>query len=64
MTLIALLLAATPASPPPRTQVVRASVEIVAAEVIRFEPDPPKGKAKGPVRQQRTRDGMPMVEFY
>lgn len=70
MTLLAipLLLAAAPAAPkPPAYQTVSATVQIVAAEEIRFEPVNGKAvaaKAKGPARQSRTRDGMPMVEFY
>lgn len=51
---------------PPRAQhVAQVSVEILAAEEIRFEPE---SKAqRGPRQQQRQnriRGGMPMVEFY
>jgi hypothetical protein len=64
MTLIALLLASTPTGPAPRAEIVRASVEIIAAEEIRFERDLPKQQTKSQTRQQRVRDGMPLVEFY
>jgi hypothetical protein len=44
---------------------VRASVEIVAAEEIRFDPSAGNDRgAKQTLRQRRKRDGMPMVEFY
>jgi hypothetical protein len=64
MTLIALLLASTPTGPVPRAEIVRVSVEIIAAEEIRFERDLPKQRTRSQTRQQRVRDGMPLVEFY
>jgi hypothetical protein len=47
-------------------QVVTASVQIIAAEEIRFEDtrDAKNRTVKGTARQTRNRDGMPMVEFY
>jgi hypothetical protein len=52
-------------STPRADHIVRASVQILAAEEIRFDRQPLK--QRGPSqnhRQHRTRDGMPMVEFY
>jgi hypothetical protein len=67
MTWIALplLLAATAPLPKPvvaQTHVI-ATVQIIAGEEIRFE-DIRKVDPKSVRRQNRVRDGMPMVEFY
>lgn len=59
------LAAAAPAAPPSKTQVASVSVEIIAAEEIRFEEQqkPERGNRQQ-IRQHRTRGGMPLVEFY
>jgi hypothetical protein len=67
MSLLALpLLIAVAASPaaklPVAVQTVRASVEIIAAEEIRFESG--KSFSRQTDRQKRTREGMALVEFY
>jgi hypothetical protein len=68
-----LLLAATPSAPKPATaELVSATVQIVAAEEIRFADlaveksasKDPASIGKVTARQTRRRDGMPMVEFY
>ena len=66
MSLIALslLLAAAPQPKPVAVQThAVATVQIVAAEEIRFE-ELRKTDSKTTHRQKRVRDGMPMVEFY
>lgn len=47
---------------PQNERIVTASVHILAAEIIDF--DESSRDSKGVARQHRTRDGMPMVEFY
>lgn len=62
-----LLSAAQPVPKPVAYQPVTASVQIIAAEEIRFEDSRDHANnrtAKGTARQTRNRDGMPMVEFY
>jgi hypothetical protein len=65
--LISLALVANSYQPPrvaiPKDdRVVTATVTIMAAEEIRFGAD--ERKARGQTRQYRTRNGMPLVEFY
>ena len=71
MSLIALSLLLAAAAPVPnlgskpvavQTHAI-ASVQIVAGEEIRFE-GVSKAEPKTTQRQERVRDGMPMVEFY
>ena len=69
MTLIALsmlIAAATPAPKPPVAErLATVSVQIVAAEEIRFETSgSQERRGTRTTRQQRTRDGMAMIEFY
>ena len=55
------------AAQPVAYQPVTASVHIIAAEEIRFEDmrDHANNRTvKGTARQARSRNGMPMVEFY
>ena len=62
-----LLAAAQPAPKPLSYQAVTASVQIIAAEEIRFDDlrrYSVKPAINGQARQTRSRDGMPMVEFY
>ena len=63
-----LLLAATPFAPKPAiAEPVSATVQIVAAEEIRFAElasEKSASNSKTTARQTRGRDGMPMVEFY
>lgn len=63
-----LLLAATPSAPkPPAYQPVAATVQIVAAEEIRFtdmRAEKPAANGKSIMRQTRNRNGMPLVEFF
>jgi hypothetical protein len=65
---LALLAAQTSAAPAQKaqtTQIVQASVEILAAEEIRFEQQPVQQRGRNQThRQRRTRNGMPMTEFY
>ena len=69
MTLIALsmlIAAATPAPKPPVVErMASVSVQIIAAEEIRFETTGSHAQiGSKTTRQSRTRQGMPMVEFY
>ncbi len=62
-----LLAAAQPVPKPVAYQPVTASVQIIAAEEIRFDDmrnHSANRTVKGTARQTRNRDGMPMVEFY
>jgi hypothetical protein len=60
-----LAVAAQPA-PGPARQLVTASVEIIAAEEIRFSDFKAvrEQRPKAKIVQRRTRDAMPMIEFY
>jgi hypothetical protein len=66
---LALMLSSAGTSPAEKATSVQrvtiATVEIVEAEEIRFgkafDQSQPKGRK---IRQNRLRDGMPMVEFY
>jgi hypothetical protein len=54
-----------PSAIPQAERIARASVQILAAEEIRFDDKTARDRgAKQLQRQQRTREGMPMVEFY
>ena len=63
-----LLLAASPSAPkPPAYEPVTATVQIIAAEEIRFtdmRAEKPAANGKSIMRQTRSRNGMPMVEFF
>ena len=63
-----LLLAATPPAPKPAiAEPVSATVQIIAAEEIRFAKlaaEKSAANTKATTRQTRSRDGVPMVEFY
>jgi hypothetical protein len=55
-----------PSPAPPRVEhVAQASVQIIAAEEIRFRQQPEAQSRKSQQqRQHRIRGGMPMIEFY
>ena len=58
-----LLLAATPAAPPPNAvRVASATVQIVRLEPVSASADPKDAKPAD--RQYRRRDTMPLVEFF
>jgi hypothetical protein len=61
--LLPLLLAATPAAPPPRpTRVATAMVQIIRLEPVITEPEPKDVQPTD--RQYRKRDTMPLTEFF
>jgi hypothetical protein len=61
--LLPLLLAATPAAPPPRaTRVATATVQIIRLEPVITEPEPTDVQPTD--RQYRKRGTMPLTEFY
>jgi hypothetical protein len=65
---LSLLLAATASTPQPvARELITASVQIVAAEEIRFADLAVEAQRRTPpqkLTQKRIRDAMPMVEFY
>jgi hypothetical protein len=53
------------AAEPRSYEIVRATVQILAAEEIRFDEQPRVAAApQRQIRQYRLRDGMPLVEFF
>jgi hypothetical protein len=63
LAIFALALAANSYELPPAQRIATATVIILPAEEIHFGHPAPRDD-RGRLRQQRVRDGVPLVEFY